>query len=201
MDRTPFGGGAFRFTCKHLLCKGPVCAAGLGFRGILHHCQAPADSVPNLYRIGNCRFEHPDFSPKRSFHIGPRSAVKVCPQVAAGKDNPLKGLSCLLIESFQAAKKFGVVDTIQDSFLDSFGPGFQKIMDGYISGAVLHAARRQHEMENVVHVHSAPDVMPRKMDDLEMAQRVIQSGMAGYALKSHYFCTAERASLLIFLPN
>lgn len=61
-----------------------------------------------------------------------------------------KGLSCLLIESFQAAKKFGVMDTIQDSFLDSFGPGFQKIMDGYISGAVLHAARREHEMENVV---------------------------------------------------
>lgn len=61
-----------------------------------------------------------------------------------------KGLSCLLIESFQAAKKFGVVDTIQESFLDSFGPGFQKIMDGYISGAVLHAARREHEMENVV---------------------------------------------------
>lgn len=61
-----------------------------------------------------------------------------------------KGLSCLLIESFQAAQKFGVVDTIQDSFLDSFGPGFQKIMDGYISGAVLHANRREHEMENVV---------------------------------------------------
>lgn len=61
-----------------------------------------------------------------------------------------KGLSCLLIESFQAAKKFGVVDTIQESFLDSFGPGFQKIMDGYISGAVLHANRREHEMQNVV---------------------------------------------------
>ena len=46
-----------------------------------------------------------------------------------------------------------------------------------------------------LHVHSAPDVMPRKMDDLEMAQRIVASGMAGYALKSHYFCTAERATL------
>ena len=46
-----------------------------------------------------------------------------------------------------------------------------------------------------LHVHSAPDVMPRKMDDLEMAQRVIAAGMGGYALKSHYFCTAERATL------
>lgn len=46
-----------------------------------------------------------------------------------------------------------------------------------------------------LHVHSAPDVMPRKLDDLEMARRVIASGMAGYAMKSHYFCTAERAAL------
>ena len=46
-----------------------------------------------------------------------------------------------------------------------------------------------------LHVHSAPDVMPRKMDDLEMAQRIVASGMAGYALKSHYFCPAERAAL------
>lgn len=47
-----------------------------------------------------------------------------------------------------------------------------------------------------LHVHSAPDILPRKMDDLEMAQRIIASGMAGYAPKSHYFCTAERATLV-----
>lgn len=47
-----------------------------------------------------------------------------------------------------------------------------------------------------LHVHSAPDILPRKMDDLEMAQRVIDAGMAGYAIKSHYFCTAERAALI-----
>ena len=47
-----------------------------------------------------------------------------------------------------------------------------------------------------LHVHSAPDILPRKMDDLEMAQRIIDAGMAGYAIKSHYFCTAERAALV-----
>lgn len=47
-----------------------------------------------------------------------------------------------------------------------------------------------------LHVHSAPDVLPRKMNDLEMAQRIISSGMAGYAIKSHYFCTSERAELI-----
>lgn len=47
-----------------------------------------------------------------------------------------------------------------------------------------------------LHVHSAPDVLPRLMDDLEMAERIIEKGMGGYAIKSHYFCTAERAELV-----
>lgn len=47
-----------------------------------------------------------------------------------------------------------------------------------------------------LHVHSAPDVLPRKMDDIEMAQRIKDSKMAGYAIKSHYFCTSERAELI-----
>jgi len=33
------------------------------------------------------------------------------------------------------------------------------------------------------------------MDDLEMAQRCIAAGMKGFAIKSHYFCTAERATI------
>ena len=47
-----------------------------------------------------------------------------------------------------------------------------------------------------LHVHSAPDVLERRMDDIEMAQRIIKSKMAGYAIKSHYFCTSERAQLI-----
>lgn len=47
-----------------------------------------------------------------------------------------------------------------------------------------------------MHVHSAPDVLPRKMDDIDMAERIEQSGMAGYIIKSHYFCTSERAQLI-----
>ena len=47
-----------------------------------------------------------------------------------------------------------------------------------------------------LHIHSAPDVLPRKADDLELAQRFLKAGMAGFAIKSHYFCTAERAELV-----
>jgi hypothetical protein len=47
-----------------------------------------------------------------------------------------------------------------------------------------------------LHIHSAPDLLPRKLNDLELAQRVIACAMAGYASKSHFFCTAERAALV-----
>ena len=47
-----------------------------------------------------------------------------------------------------------------------------------------------------LHVHSAPDILPRLMDDLDMIGRIRESGMAGYVIKSHYFCTAERATII-----
>lgn len=47
-----------------------------------------------------------------------------------------------------------------------------------------------------LHVHSGPDVLERKLDDLELANRLIARGMKGYGIKSHYFCTAERARLI-----
>jgi Family of unknown function (DUF6282) len=46
------------------------------------------------------------------------------------------------------------------------------------------------------HVHSAPDVLPRKFDDLELAQRFKDRRMGGFVLKSHYICTADRATLV-----
>lgn len=47
-----------------------------------------------------------------------------------------------------------------------------------------------------LHIHSAPDVLPRKMDDMQLAQRFKAVGMGGFCLKSHYFCTSERAALV-----
>jgi hypothetical protein len=47
-----------------------------------------------------------------------------------------------------------------------------------------------------LHVHSAPDVLPRLVDDIEMGERITDAGMGGYAIKSHYFCTAERAEII-----
>lgn len=44
-----------------------------------------------------------------------------------------------------------------------------------------------------LHVHSGPDIVPRKADDPEMCQRFLAADFRGYCIKSHYFCTAERA--------
>jgi Family of unknown function (DUF6282) len=46
------------------------------------------------------------------------------------------------------------------------------------------------------HMHVAPDVVERKIDDVSLARRFEELGMAGFVLKSHYGATAERASVV-----
>lgn len=47
-----------------------------------------------------------------------------------------------------------------------------------------------------LHVHVAPDVPPRRIDDRALARRFAELGLAGFALKSHYTSTAERAEIV-----
>jgi hypothetical protein len=44
-----------------------------------------------------------------------------------------------------------------------------------------------------MHVHIAPDVVERKISDVQLARRCAELGLAGFQLKSHYSSTAERA--------
>jgi Family of unknown function (DUF6282) len=46
------------------------------------------------------------------------------------------------------------------------------------------------------HVHVSPDVVERRIDDLTLARRFQELGMAGFVLKSHYGSTAERAAVV-----
>jgi hypothetical protein len=46
-----------------------------------------------------------------------------------------------------------------------------------------------------LHVHTAPDLIPRSVDDLEMTRRARQAGMSGFVIKSHHAPTADRAAL------
>jgi len=46
------------------------------------------------------------------------------------------------------------------------------------------------------HVHVSPDFVDRRIDDLELARRCLETGLAGFGLKSHYTSTAERARVV-----
>jgi Family of unknown function (DUF6282) len=46
------------------------------------------------------------------------------------------------------------------------------------------------------HLHIAPDVVERRIDDISLAHRFEELGMDGFVLKSHYGSTAERASVV-----
>jgi hypothetical protein len=45
-------------------------------------------------------------------------------------------------------------------------------------------------------VHVAPDVIERRIDDLDLAKEFLAHGLLGFVLKSHYFPTAERAKVV-----
>jgi hypothetical protein len=47
-----------------------------------------------------------------------------------------------------------------------------------------------------LHIHVAPDVPRRSIDDVSLARRFAELGLAGFALKSHYTSTAERAQIV-----
>jgi hypothetical protein len=47
-----------------------------------------------------------------------------------------------------------------------------------------------------LHTHIDPDVIPRRIDDVALARRFAELGLAGFALKSHYTSTAERARVV-----
>src|SRR5918995_2317585 len=46
------------------------------------------------------------------------------------------------------------------------------------------------------HVHVAPDFVSRRIGDLALARRCLETGQAGFGLKSHYSSTAERAQVV-----
>ena len=62
--------------------------------------------------------------------------------------------------------------------------------------AVTPAAWEALEGAYDLQVHVAPDVIERRIDDLDLAKEFLAHGMRGFVLKSHYFPTAERAKVV-----
>lgn len=60
----------------------------------------------------------------------------------------------------------------------------------------MDEARRLLEGAVDTHVHSSPDLVPRALDDFEVARQARDRGMAAVVLKNHFFTTTLRAQLV-----
>jgi hypothetical protein len=47
-----------------------------------------------------------------------------------------------------------------------------------------------------MHIHAAPDVIPRSLNEIELVRKMRLAGMTGVLLKSHHMLTADRAWLI-----
>jgi hypothetical protein len=47
-----------------------------------------------------------------------------------------------------------------------------------------------------LHVHSSPDIVPRRYDDIELAREAVRAGLSAVLIKSHQNSTVERAALV-----
>lgn len=46
-----------------------------------------------------------------------------------------------------------------------------------------------------MHIHTGPDIRPRRLDDVELAQAAVRLGVRAVVIKSHVMCTASRATI------
>ena len=77
--------------------------------------------------------------------LGGASAIKMFRSVV------LKGIPQLLFEAMLPARKYGVFDTLVESLNDTLAnTTIENWCDLFINRTVLHAARRAHEMEDVI---------------------------------------------------
>jgi Family of unknown function (DUF6282) len=61
-----------------------------------------------------------------------------------------------------------------------------------VSPAAWEALQGAYDLQ----VHVAPDVIERRIDDIDLAKEFLAHGLKGFVLKSHYFPTAERAKVV-----
>ena len=47
-----------------------------------------------------------------------------------------------------------------------------------------------------MHIHSAPDIRQRKMNDFELMEAAVKMGVRALVIKSHFVPTMDRANLV-----
>ena len=77
--------------------------------------------------------------------VGGSSAIKMLQSVV------MKGIPQLMFESFAAAQKYGVLETLVESLSTSLnGKTVEQLADNFTARTMIHAARRSSEMKDVV---------------------------------------------------
>src|SRR5437764_13765330 len=61
-----------------------------------------------------------------------------------------------------------------------------------VSDAAWKALEGAHDLQ----IHVGPDVIARRIDDIDCAKEFLARGMKGFVLKSHYIQTGERAQVV-----
>ncbi|MBD8493402.1 NAD(P)-dependent oxidoreductase [Pseudomonas syringae] len=128
-------------------------AAGVGVCDIALMGTVPGNNhrVPMLLAGDGAQAFNQAFSP-----YGMRLSVLDAPAGAASaikmlKSVVMKGLPQLLIEAFQAAEKFHVLDTLVESLGDSLnGKTVEQLANTFTARTLIHARRRSAEMTDVV---------------------------------------------------
>ncbi|MBR0257950.1 MAG: hypothetical protein IJQ58_09460, partial [Synergistaceae bacterium] len=56
----------------------------------------------------------------------------------------------------------------------------------------------QNRLKGIIdmHIHSAPDIRQRKLDDLELMEAAVERGVRAIVIKSHHVPTMDRAALV-----
>jgi len=70
--------------------------------------------------------------------------------------------------------------------------GVDHALATHVSDRAWEAIQGAYDMQ----VHVAPDVIGRRIDDLDLAKEFLARGLRGFVLKSHYIPTAERAKVV-----
>ncbi len=72
-----------------------------------------------------------------------------------------KGFEALLVETFQFARKNGVEDVVMNSIGDTMDrASFRQSAERYLSGDLVHAARRAHELEDAITIMRETGIEP-----------------------------------------
>jgi hypothetical protein len=82
------------------------------------------------------------------------------------------------------------------SAMSPTGPGSSATPSAAAAAPVSDAAWESLKGGYDLQVHVAPDVIERRIDDLDLAKEFLAHGLRGFVLKSHYFPTAERAKVV-----